>query len=229
MSTNSTFDLAAELCWPTFLFHRRWQEHPQEAPGIVEFLYRLRAEHATNIASGVAVRAKSGSGIYESGFDLFTRQHPGLRKLMGFIGNSLAAAITQVEQGRVQPRELDLAIVESWFHITNDGGFHDVHAHPNCSWCGIYYLQLGDTGPRPAGGAPNGGSRFYSPLTLGYRDVGNNYLKEELDAPIDDGVLVLFPSYLRHSGLPYRGERDRIVIAFNARIFLKGVPSNLRP
>lgn len=77
--------------------------------------------------------------------------------------------------------------------------------------------------------SPNGGSRFYSPIPLGYRDFGNRYLFEEMDAPIQDGLLILFPSYLRHSGLPYHGTRDRIVIAFNARIFLKGVPSNLRP
>ena len=86
-------------------------------------------------------------------------------------------------------------------------------------------MQIGDSGPAQSGGAPNGGSRFYTPLQLGYRDWGNRYLVEEIDVPVEDGLLVLFPSHLRHSGLPYRGSRDRIVIAFNARVFLKGVPS----
>jgi hypothetical protein len=38
--------------------------------------------------------------------------------------------------------------------------------------------------------------------------------------------LLLFPAYLWHSGLPYRGEEDRIVLAFNARVFVK--PEALR-
>jgi uncharacterized protein (TIGR02466 family) len=210
-------------------FHRRWEEHPREAPGILDFLYQLRAGQPAPIASGVAVRAKSGDGLYESGFDLFTRPHPGLGKLAGFIGQSLAAAVSHADGGRVRPQDLELAVVESWFHITNRGGFHDAHLHPNCSWCGVYYLQVGDSGAARGGGAPNGGTRFYTPLNLGYRDSGNAYLIEELDAPVEDGMLILFPSYLRHSGLPYLGEKDRVVIAFNARVFLKGVPSTLRP
>jgi hypothetical protein len=90
-----------------------------------------------------------------------------------------------------------------------------------------YHLQVGDSGMAPGGGAPNGGTRFYSPLTLRFRDAGNVYQFDELDAPVQDGMLVLFPSYLRHSGLPYAGSRDRVVIAFNARVFRKGVPSSV--
>ncbi|WP_020472501.1 TIGR02466 family protein [Zavarzinella formosa] len=227
MSAPSPFDLSAEMCWPTIIFHRRWQDHDREAPGIVDYLCQLREEQKAPLTA--AIRSKSNTGIYESHFDLFTKEHSGLKKLLGFISQTLSAAISHVEGGRIQPSQLDMVITESWFHITNDGGFHDAHLHPNCSWCGIYYVQIGDSGPPQEGGAPNGGSRFYSPMTLGYRDPGNYYFADELDAPLQDGMLVLFPSYLRHSGLPYKGERDRIVIAFNARIFHKGVPNSLRP
>ncbi|HEX3313798.1 MAG TPA: putative 2OG-Fe(II) oxygenase [Gemmataceae bacterium] len=229
MSAASPFDLSAEMCWPTLFFHRRWSEHEREAPALIELLYGVQAEGSGPSAPPVAARAKSEQGLYESDFNLFTRPHPSLRKLLGFISTSLAGAVCHADAGRVEPAQLEMAVTESWFHIARDGGFHDAHLHPNCSWCGIYYLQIGDSGPQPGGGAPNGGSRFYTPFALGYRDWGNRYLFEELDAPIEDGLLVLFPSYLRHSGLPYRGTRDRIVIAFNARVFLKGVPSDLRP
>jgi hypothetical protein len=33
-----------------------------------------------------------------------------------------------------------------------------------------------------------------------------------------EGSLLLFPSYVRHSAALYRGHKDRIVIAFNARV-----------
>jgi uncharacterized protein (TIGR02466 family) len=215
-------EIRGETCWPTTLFHRQWREHDAEAPALITFLRQLRADANAAIVSGVAERSKSPYGLFESRFDLFAQSHPGLAKLANFIGQTLAAVVSSLEQGRVAPEQLQLMIAESWFHISNDGGFHDAHHHHNCSWCGIYYLQVGDATFEP-GRMPNGGSRFYSPLVLGggYRDAGNRYLPEEIDIPVRDGLLVLFPSHLQHSGLPYRGREDRVVIAFNARVFLK--------
>jgi len=34
-------------------------------------------------------------------------------------------------------------------------------------------------------------------------------------------MLLLFPSFLRHSALPYTGREDRVVIAFNTRSTLR--------
>ncbi|MBU6173407.1 MAG: hypothetical protein KGQ60_06355, partial [Planctomycetes bacterium] len=80
-----------------------------------------------------------------------------------------------------------------------------------------------DLGDYSLGGAsaPNGGSRFYSPIGQGgaYRDTGNRYLHPFFDPPLENGLLILFPSHLLHSGLPYHGKRERIVLAFNAQVF----------
>lgn len=86
----------------------------------------------------------------------------------------------------------------------------------------MYYLQVGAAGAGAADGAPNGGTRFYSPLAGGgrYQDYGNKYITAFVDPPIRDGLLILFPSYLLHSGLPYTGNEDRIVLAFNARVYV---------
>lgn len=217
-------ELGTKHAWATTFYSRVWQAHPAEASGIVEFLYRLKAAEPPGIASGVAVGAKSAGGLYESTFDLFDHDHPGLQRLVGFIDETVRAAVAHVNGGEVDPARLRVRIPDSWCHITNGGGFHDTHSHFGCSWCGIYYVQLGDSGRPGGGGAPNGGSRFYSPLLTGgaYRDYGNAYLDvSSLDPPVRDGLLLLFPSYLLHSGLPYCGGRDRIVIAFNARIELR--------
>jgi hypothetical protein len=50
-------------------------------------------------------------------------------------------------------------------------------------------------------------------------------LSSSIDAPIENGLLLLFPSYLLHSGLPYSGQEDRVVIAFNAKVFLRSSSS----
>lgn len=224
--------MAASRVQPSFGVQRFWgttfyafarPDHAAEAPALIEYLYQLRAEQAGQIASRVAPKAKAAHGIYEGDFDLLSRDHPSIQRLRAHLVRCVKLAVAHVNGGSAAPERIDVEIPDSWYHITNDGGFHDAHYHGGCSWCGIYYVQLGETGPSASGGAPNGGSRFYSPLATGggYKDYGNKYLESAyVDPPINDGMLILFPSYLLHSGLPYRGAQDRIVIAFNSRSFL---------
>jgi uncharacterized protein (TIGR02466 family) len=222
---GSEFELGGRQSWPTMFFHRRWQDHPGEAPSIIEFLYRLRQSATSNVASGVAPVAKSARGLYESDFDLFKKDHPGLRKLVAWLEQTVAQAVCVANGGRANPEQVRVEIPEAWYHVSNDGGFHDAHYHPDCSWCGIYYLQAGNATASGAGGAGNGVSRFYRPVVTGgmLNDFGNSYLSNNrIDITPVDGMLLLFPSYLLHSGLPYAGERDRVLIAFNSRSHLAG-------
>lgn len=231
MADAADEELRGVQAWPTMFFTRRWREFAVEGPAIIAFLHELRSRQQRRVDSDVAVDAKSAEGLYESDFDLLRQPHEKLTKLVGFIEASLAAAVSVANGQEVPPQDLATTIVESWYHISNAGGFHDAHHHHACSWCGIFYLQIGDSGRPAAGGAPNGGSRFYSPLVRGgqYRDYGTKYLTETIDAPLEDGLLLLFPSYLLHAGLPYRGARDRILIAFNAQVHVReGTPSAAR-
>jgi hypothetical protein len=222
MATDNRFELRGVQAWPTFFFLRTWSRHEEFQKQIVEFLYGLKSSQPDPIASGVAEGSKASSGIYEGDFDLFQRNHEPLQELVRFIRGTLASAVCIANQ-EGQPQDLAVEIVDSWYHITNQHGFHDAHWHHGCSWCGIFYVQLGDSSRGPHRTAPNGGSRFYSPFSRGgsYKDFGNKYLADSMDAPIEDGMLLLFPSYLLHSGLPYIGLHDRVVIAFNARVFLR--------
>ncbi len=215
-------EIKPEPIWATNLYFAHWSEHPQQAPDLIAHLYQLQASASRNIASGVAVAAKPRRGLFESRFDLLESDGPGLQQLRAFICNALCQAVSHVNGGRVPADQLRARPVESWCHITNDSGFHDSHFHHQCSWCGIYYLQAGDTDePSDGHGAPNGVNRFYPPLRTGgsYHDYGTEYLRDNhFDVPRKDGTLVMFPSYLLHSALPYRGQSDRIIIAFNAQV-----------
>ncbi|HBE72414.1 MAG TPA: hypothetical protein DDW52_30125 [Planctomycetaceae bacterium] len=220
---KTEFGLSGTQLWATMIFTRQWEHHPHEAQAIVKFLLNLRDAQESRIDSGVAPTMKSNHGLYESSFDLFDMQQENLQNLVDFIRRSLATAVSVANNQEHAPEKLDIQFVDSWYHITNGGGFHDAHVHDGCSWCGIYYLQTGDAGRGQGRAAPNGGSRFYCPFTQGgaYRDYGNKYLKAAIDAPVREGMLLIFPSYLLHSGLPYQGEQDRIVLAFNARTGLR--------
>jgi uncharacterized protein (TIGR02466 family) len=199
---------------------RHWNRYRELGPGIIEYVYQLKADQQQNIASGVAPKAKSETGLVEGDFDLFERRHAGLQQLKNFIVNTIQMVVCRLNGQQVPPDRIQVRIIDAWYHITNEGGFHDAHGHGQCSWCGIFYLQLGDYQKATGSGAPNGGNRFYSPFNAGgaYLDYGNHYLQATyIDPPIEEGMLLLFPSYLLHSALPYRGKRDRIVIAFNSQ------------
>lgn len=209
--------------WPTMFFLRPWAEHAARREGIIAFLRGLQARQARPVASGVAEGMKSAQGLHEGSFDLLREPHESLTQLSRFIEETVAAAASIANGNEVPPDDLIVSIKDSWYHITNEAGFHDAHHHHGCSWCGIYYLEIGESGRLPGGGAPNGGSRFYCPFLTGgqFVDYGNRYLKGSLDMPIENGLLLLFPSYLLHSGLPYRGAEDRIVIAFNSQVHVR--------
>lgn len=216
-------ELKAHLLWPTMLFTAHWPEHDRYVDALRRFVYDLAAEQDRAIASDVAPSAKAASGLTESDLALFERSHPALDALKRFIGATVQSVVSRVNGGTVPPRRIRVDVTDSWFHITRDGGFHDAHAHPGCSWCGIYYLQIGDSGRAAKGGAPNGLNRFYAPISTGgaTMDYGAAYLNATYaDPPIEDGAMIVFPSYLMHSGLPYRGARDRVIISFNSRSYI---------
>ncbi len=114
----------------------------------------------------------------------------------------------------IQMEDIDYKITynESWYHVTTTNGMHEPHIHPRCSWCGVYYIKSGNH--------DSGDTVFENPVKSTYIDRGNLFLDHMHNLRIkpQDGLLVIFPSYLSHYQALYKGTEDRIVVAFNASI-----------
>ena len=144
------------------------------------------------------------------------------------FADSIQKTVSAVNAGVWPPGKmsLQLEIMGCWFQIQNGMAFHDVHTHGNCSWSGVYYVQVDDTIGRVNHadmGEANGVTRFYGPYSQwqagAHMDIGNAYLqKNSLDIYPEEGKLILFPSFLPHMAMPYIGEKDRIIVSFNAQI-----------
>jgi uncharacterized protein (TIGR02466 family) len=173
-------------------------------------------------------QAPTGS-FYASADNLLQRVDlPEFSELLRFIAASLQTTVRQANAG-VWPElrhGLQLELTGVWFQVQNGASFHDIHTHGNCSWSGVYYVQVDPAEQRASHaqfGDQNGATRFYSPMfpLLGgaYMDMGNAWLQQaSWDIAPQEGSLVLFPSFLPHKAMPYVGERDRIVVSFNAQI-----------
>jgi hypothetical protein len=154
------------------------------------------------------------------------------QEFVGWIVSSLGETAQTVNAQAWAGQELQLqaSIEGMWFQCSRAGAFHDVHTHGNCSWSSVYIVQIDDDEQRvthPIYGAANGVTRFYGPnfTALGgaFVDAGNAYLLPPSQdfAPVE-GQLLLFPSWLSHQALPYDGEKERIIISFNASIHAAG-------
>jgi uncharacterized protein (TIGR02466 family) len=211
-------EVTAYSLWSTPILSVKYPEHAKIKAGLVEQCYAMEKAAATRIESGITPQIKSN--LYESRFDFFrSAQTPEVQALKQFCGMALSHSVVRLHQqnnpAAPQAAQVGVDLFESWVHVTRDRGYHDVHYHPNCSWCGIYYVEIGQCTLTP----PNGVNRFFPPFHVGYEDYGAAACnRNAFSPPPEEGRLVLFPAYVEHSAAPYHGSTDRIVISFNARV-----------
>lgn len=205
--------------WPVPLAVHRFAQAAEVNPVLVRVFNAMRATDP---------EAGNGS-FYASADDLLRRVDLSeFQSLLQFIAASIQRTAQQANAGLWPPgrNALQLELMGVWFQIQNGATFHDVHTHGNCSWSGVYYVQIDPPEVRSRHkdfGALNGVTRFYSPMfpLLGgaHIDMGNAFLQQAtLDVNPVEGDLVLFPAFLPHKAMPYVGERDRIIVSFNAQI-----------
>lgn len=203
--------------WSSHCFVAKNPYHDLLKASLIELIYSDANSSDEAIKSQVAMAAKAN--LQESDFSFLDKDEPNLQTLNVYLTDLIGTVVTEVNQP-YWPEDSDIVVnlTESWYHITKDGGYHDSHSHPNCSWCGIYYVDAGDSDQTDK----NGINRFYDPRTNAghFLDAGSQYLNETgiWDVAPAEGQVVIFPSYLRHSALPYFGQKDRVIIAFNARV-----------
>lgn len=208
-----------QFLWPTPFLRTKFKDHKQVNPALI----RLFTEHRKQ-------REEKSGPVYSSSDDLLHLYNDqALNDLFRFISDQLFSMSTSVNAEMwkySRSSKMQMEVVGAWFQIQNGHGFHETHNHGNCSWSGVYYVQVDGEKKRiknPELGAMNGVTRFYGPnldvLGGGYMDSGNLYLQDSsFDSPPEEGVLCVFPAHLKHMAMPYIGKKDRIIVSFNVQI-----------
>jgi len=201
--------------WSTLLFESNFPDHEAIGPELVSFIKQLSDTQNCDVESFVAQKAKKN--LKESDFQFLENEDQYVQCLKYFLIELISTVAYEVNH-LYWPENVNVhcEIIESWYHVTSNGGFHDIHSHPNCSWCGIYFLDEGESN------IENGQNRFYDPRHNAdhYQDAGTAYIGSNgiWDIAPRAGQIIIFPSYLKHSAIAYFGKLDRTVIAFNAQI-----------
>ncbi|AOW12828.1 hypothetical protein LPB72_17700 [Hydrogenophaga crassostreae] len=217
--------------WSTPMGVHHWPQAEAVNPLLVRVFQSMRATDPD---------AKAGAAFYASRDDLLQRVRlTEWDQLIAFIVDSIRQTVVLANQTAWPEAKpgLQIALRGIWFQIANQGSHHDVHTHGNCSWSGVYCVQVDDQARREAQealGPANGATRFYGPhfnhLGGAYMDFGNAYLQAaHLDMAPLPGQLVVFPSWLPHQAMPYQGEADRIIVSFNASVHAASGSDQLHP
>lgn len=217
-----TLDAGFHELWPTPIGLHRYADAATLNPLLVHVFDEGRAAQQRK-------RGEQPGPFFASDDDLLHRvKVPEWQDFVAFLVSSLGETAKQANREAWAGRDLKLKVgIEGmWFQHSSSGAFHDVHTHGNCSWSSAYIVQIDDRQQRvahPVYGAANGVTRLYGPhfsaLGGAFVDVGNAYLQPpHQDIEPVPGQLLLFPSWLSHQAMPYDGEKERIIISFNASI-----------
>ena len=118
---------------------------------------------------------------------------------------------------RITRFRADIAL-NAWVNVNRAGDFNAFHSHPNQHWSGVYYIRAGEYGSdkHPHAGHielidPRGSIN-------GLSYPGKNQFGSSVKFAPRDGLLLLFPSWLKHHVNPFTSDTVRISLAFNARV-----------
>ena len=157
--------------------------------------------------------ARSNIGGWQSGYDLLSWPGPEIELLKKWI-NDAFGEIMKVEAGP-EPFNCRLSVT-AWANLNRRGDYNRSHIHGGNHWSGVYYVEPGDeVADRPLSGTielidPRPAVTVYD--IPGITQVSTWTIHPEA------GMMLLFPSWLRHGVLPYEGTKERLTIAFNIRI-----------
>jgi len=195
------------LTYGTLFLQRRLDAMLPRNGELAALALKLRAEQAG--------AAKSNAGGWHSDGNIFARPEPIIAELARHLQPALqhiSMVARQVTAARVDFQ----ATLFGWINVNGPGDYNNPHYHPGNTWSGVYYVRTGAEVPdRPMSGR----IEFIDPRTR--CEVGPNMALGQAGimrvAP-EDGMLLIFPSYLEHYVHPYFGPGERITLAFNSLV-----------
>ena len=174
---------------------------------------------AVDNVSGKIIHPFVKNNVKESNFDFFERTHevPLISNLFDFIHECMYNVQLYMNRKFCESHYYETKYA-AWYHITNNNGYHDYHAHGRT--LSAFYVIQGDPNYEKTNNGTFLFRDFNEPPTTD--DPFCNYQStaySRMYIPTQrDGSLVIFPGWINHSAKPYIGEKDRIVLSINTFI-----------
>jgi uncharacterized protein (TIGR02466 family) len=105
----------------------------------------------------------------------------------------------------------ELVIKEMWLNKNGPGDFNKAHIHPNAILSGAYYVKAPEN---------SGNIELYDPVPARLMNVYPVKKRKPINLQAieyraEEGLLLVFPSWLQHSVQPNKSDDFRVTISFN--------------
>lgn len=154
----------------------------------------------------------SNAGGWQSSKDLLNWGTSATNELKHRIETLLSSVLIETSSEPKKHPKTRLAI-DCWANINREGDYNIVHNHPNSLWSGVYYVSAGNPDPS----SPHAGKiELLDPRSAaGFIQINQTIMDQKCFLQNDPGMMLLFPSWVKHMVHPHKGTEPRISIAFN--------------
>jgi len=182
--------------FPTALFVFSLKEYAALNTQLLETIYRLKQVDPGHSASNV-LGWHSKSNLFE------LDEIKPLKELTD-------AAIQDVAQA-VGYGDIAIKAANCWANVNPQYASNKIHDHANCLFSGVYYVKT----PKDSGTLmfydPRSAKTFYKPLVSTFTP----YTADAIAHAAEEGLMLIFPSWLKHGVEPNLSDEDRVSISFN--------------
>jgi len=192
-----------------------WEGSPAVIRLFPSFVWKARLGSEVRAAVRAAileeVAAERGAAVPEAG-QVWQSRHglhrlPALQPLVGHVraGVELVLELLRVESAPFE-------ITGLWVNVAAPGGAVRMHNHPNNFLSGVYYVQVQEGADSISFHDPRPQAAVVRPPVTEL----TAYNADQMVVRVEEGDLLVFPSWLSHSVDPNRSDRVRISASFNA-------------
>ncbi len=204
MSAGQTLSI-----FPTLVFKH-------DHPGLETMNQALMVLILDQEKDGKEIKRVSLVGGYRSDREFFDQPHWAVQALKKLVLSNLAdyaKTLAIQETGNPDATE-DLSDIDlwGWSLVLREGDMVAPHLHKRCNVVGTYYVHTSVEDP-----LPNAGQLILCDPRVRAYAMPVEDQAVTVTMPHQTSRMVLFPSFLEHYVLPFKGPGERISVAFNIR------------
>lgn len=189
--------------FPSPILIHHWPDSEALNDGLKQAISRERARDPG--------RVRTNRGGWHSHLTLQDWDDVHVQQLMTMV-RTLVAEMTLRLFPDADSRQFQDWEIRAWANVNLRDAYNVSHHHGGNLWSGVYYV---DGGTESSDGSPHGRTMFED--RTGVPVAGPDPFARELAITPKPGMMILFPALLYHRVEPFRGEGERITIAFNLR------------
>jgi len=197
-----------EYLWPIHLGSFENKDHLNIKSGLLDFFDEYEKEKP------LGRQGAENSNLFESSYDVHLKKNKFFNQLLFFISKCVLKMSNYSNMVPENSKDVfDVSVKDSWFiKYKKEKGYVLPHVHSFCSWCCVYYVQIGDDAD-----LMNGSTYFLNPRAhRDSLDFGSDYRKKNTKFKIPkEGTVLVWPNNLLHGSVPYLGEKERIIVSAN--------------